>query len=551
MRSFITCDALGYLEPRAWMSVFHYPQHNYPAILNFYGCTLRKETYSCVFRFAMLGFIPSPGNVRILRSLILPCTCSRCSHHSQIVRVYSYTLGRKHTAHNLACARSYTFLHSSHPPDSHASDLVTHQSATSSKEKREEPENKRRGVCHERSKRWDLTVGIEVHAELATTTKLFSTASTDLTSASNVNTSVFDTASPGAQPRLQREALLPALRAALTLNCEIQAQSGWDRKHYFWWDQPQGYQITQYYSPFAKNGRLTLHPWDDFDPEDTVNGRGELNIGIKQIQMEQDTAKTLLQPPDTYLLDFNRAGLPLVEIITRPEIKSPKTAAAVVRKIQGMLQSVGANSVGMEMGGLRADVNVSVRKKDAIAQVEGLTYGGVTGLGQRTEIKNLSSFKAVEDAIVAERDRQIDVLESGAKVEGETRRWTLGATTTHRLRGKEGEVDYRYMPDPDLAPLHIGDSLVQYLSTTMPRTQDEWVKELINTTSNEPHRLSVEDAKVLANLDDGERLEFYLDTLKILEEELGQDKRIGYNQEVSLGQLVCNWYVETKSFLFI
>lgn len=179
-------------------------------------------------------------------------------------------------------------------------------------------------------------------------------------------------------------------------------------------------------------------------------------VGLKQIQLEQDTAKTIHQAPSTSLLDFNRVSHPLIEIITLPQIHHPRTAAACVKKIQSILQAVSAVTTGMEMGGLRADVNVSVRSKEAQDDcLESYAYGGIKGLGQRTEIKNLSSFKAVEDAIIAERDRQIRVLEAGGKVEGETRGWSLGSTETTRLRGKEGEVDYRYMPDPDLPPLII------------------------------------------------------------------------------------------------
>ena len=171
--------------------------------------------------------------------------------------------------------------------------------------------------------------------------------------------------------------------------------------------------------------------------------------------MEQDTAKSVQRPPDTVLLDFNRVGHPLIEIITLPEIHHPKTAAACVRKIQHILQAVSSVHNGMEMGGLRADVNVSVRSKEAAPGQH--SYHGISGLGQRTEIKNLSSFKAVEDAIIAERNRQITVLEAGGKIEGETRGWTIGSEETRRLRGKEGEIDYRYMPEPDLPPVLIGN----------------------------------------------------------------------------------------------
>lgn len=172
--------------------------------------------------------------------------------------------------------------------------------------------------------------------------------------------------------------------------------------------------------------------------------------------MEQDTAKTVHQPPSTHLLDFNRVSHPLIEIITLPVIHNPTVAAACVRKIQTILKTVNAVTAGMEMGGLRADVNVSVRRRDGQPGGQEHSYHGVTGLGQRTEIKNLPNIKAVEDAIIAERDRQIDLLGSGGVVEGETRGWTVGSKSTKRLRGKEGEIDYRYMPDPDIAPVVVG-----------------------------------------------------------------------------------------------
>lgn len=266
---------------------------------------------------------------------------------------------------------------------------------------------------------------------------------------------------------LQKATLLPALRAALALNCQIQRISKFDRKHYFYHDQPAGYQITQYYGttsparrkvllmlmllePFARNGSITLDKHDGIAPEDYPS----VEIGIQQIQLEQDTAKTVQQPPFATLLDFNRVGQPLIEIITLPQLHHPQTASACVRKIQQVLQAVNSVTTGMEMGGLRADVNVSVRRKNAGGGPH--AYFGTTGLGQRTEIKNLSSLKAVEDAVIAERDRQIEVLESGGKIEGETRGWILRGTETKKLRGKEGEVDYRYMPDPDLPPLILG-----------------------------------------------------------------------------------------------
>ncbi|KAL8692795.1 MAG: hypothetical protein Q9224_003889 [Gallowayella concinna] len=279
---------------------------------------------------------------------------------------------------------------------------------------------------------WELTVGLEIHAQLNTEHKLFSSVFQELSMATSK-----------ADVEFQRGTLLPAIRAALALGCQIQNRSQFDRKHYFYADQPAGYQITQYYQPFATGGRIALHDHDGIAPEDSP----AVEIGIQQVQMEQDTAKTVLQPPSEAMLDFNRVSHPLIEIITLPQIHQPQTAAACVRKIQTLLQAVNAVTTGMELGGLRADVNVSVRRTDQ----------GQVVLGQRTEIKNLSSIKAVEDAIVAERNRQISVLEAGGFITSETRGWTLGTTDTVKLRGKEGEVDYRYMPDPDLGPLLINE----------------------------------------------------------------------------------------------
>ncbi|KAJ9624084.1 hypothetical protein H2203_005532 [Taxawa tesnikishii (nom. ined.)] len=343
---------------------------------------------------------------------------------------------------------------------------------------------------------WKLTVGIEVHAELNTTHKLFSTAATSTDADPNTHVALFDAALPGAQPQFQHATLIPALRAALAMNCDIQNRSSWDRKHYFYQDQPNGYQITQYYEPFARNGTLTLTLHDGIDPSDvsstsSTHVEPSITIGIKQIQMEQDTAKTSTQPPSTSLLDFNRVSHPLIEIITLPQIHSPATAAACVRKIQSLLRSVDACVAGMEAGGLRADVNVSVR------------------LGTRTEIKNLSSLKAVEDAVAAERDRQIRVLEAG-------------------------EVDYRYMPDPDLPDVVIGEELVQYVRERLPELPDRTVERVV-----EDFGVSMKDAKTLVLLDDGERLEYCASTIALVTQSLGPEAQGLQREKVT--KLVANW----------
>ncbi len=379
------------------------------------------------------------------------------------------------------------------------------------------------------SKDWELTVGIEIHAELNTAGKLFSSApgaSADQSDQPNSNVAPFDAALPGSQPQFQIATLLPALRAAIALGCSVQRKSGWDRKHYFHWDQPNGYQITQYYTPFARDGQLELGPEDGI-PLSDLAGSKSLAIGIKQIQMEQDTAKTMHVPPSAYHIDLNRTGHPLIEIITLPQIHSPQTAAAVVRKIQAILKGVDACITGMELGGLRADVNVSVKRRGTSGSS---SYSCVSGLGQRTEIKNLSSLAAIESAIVAERDRQIAVIEAGGVVEGETRGWTLGATETTRLRGKEGEVDYRYMPDADLPPLLIGNDLVAHLNETLPELPDA-----IATRAQREYGMSAKDAKTIAILDDGDRLDFLEETVRFLMSKLPT------HDKSKLGKLVGNW----------
>ncbi|KAI9813689.1 MAG: hypothetical protein M1832_006117 [Thelocarpon impressellum] len=382
--------------------------------------------------------------------------------------------------------------------------------------------------------KWELTVGIEIHAQLNTERKLFSYATASIHDEPNSHVSVFDAALPGTQPAFQREALVPALRAAFALDCRVERTSQFDRKHYFYRDQPAGYQITQYYHPLARDGQLELLAHDGIAPED-----GErVTIGIKQVQLEQDTAKTLQQPPSTHLLDLNRVSLPLIEIITLPHIHHPSTAAACVRKIQSTLKAVGACVLGMEVGGMRADVNVSVRRRTPAPGDEAFHhYHDVTGLGQRTEIKNLSSFKAVEDAIKAERVRQIRVLEAGGVVEGETRGWTLGGVETKKLRSKEGEVDYRYMPDPDLAPVILGEGLLDHISKTLPMLPDQQLQVL--TTSPE-FNLTAKDAKTLMALDDGERLDYYRDVVVAVQEEL-QPSPDGGVSDATIGRITGNW----------
>lgn len=267
-------------------------------------------------------------------------------------------------------------------------------------------------------------------------------------------------------------------------------ESRFDRKHYFYWDQPAGYQLTQFHAPLATDGHLLLFPHDGLthahnDSDDCVR------IDIQQIQLEQDTGKTLASPPNS-LVDLNRVGSPLVEIITRP-FDCPDAAfpAIVMRKIQSALKAVDACTIGMEWGGLRADVNVSVRRRRPTTTDEG--DGGLPRYGQRCEIKNVASLKAVQEAVESEARRQIALLEAGETVQGETRGWDADKGVTRRLRGKEGEVDYRFMPDPDLPPVRVSKALLDKVKQTIPLLPDQLLVQLTGA----PHHLKETDAKTL------------------------------------------------------
>lgn len=367
------------------------------------------------------------------------------------------------------------------------------------------------GLKERRLARWQLTVGIEIHAQLNSAHKLFSPASTAYSETPNTTIDPFDLAVPGSQPVLQLQPIIPAVRAALALGCTVQPRSSFDRKHYFYHDQPAGYQITQYYSPFARDGRITLTARDGLsqDEESVV-------VGIKQIQLEQDTARTQDQDAETSLIDYNRSGCALIEIISLPHIHSAAAAAAYVRKVQGILYAVDAVTTGMELGGLRADVNVSVRRREPAAnkfeEHAVHEYAGVQGLGQRTEIKNLSSPSAVASAVAAEYDRQTASLEANVPVLGETRGWSLSSpNTTRRLRGKEGEVDYRYMPDPDVPPLRISSEVVTYLKNTLPPLPED-----LQCMLEQQYHLSVADTEAMLSLDDGTRLLYYQEVVALL-----------------------------------
>lgn len=299
----------------------------------------------------------------------------------------------------------------------------------------------------------------------------------------NTHISPLDVSLPGTLPVFNPAVLLPALRAAIALNCTPAEVSRFDRKHYFYWDQPAGYQLTQFYAPLALDGWIILFSHDGVpqlegcdEPDDGIR------IGILQIQLEQDTGKTIVSSPNS-MIDLDRVGSPLIEIITHPfDCPDLTFPGLVMKKIQASLKAVDACVIGMEWGGLRADVNVSVRLTE-----------GPDVFGQRCEIKNVSSIKAVHAAVKSETNRQIRILEDGGVVKGETRGWDAEKGVTRRLRGKEGEVDYRFMPDPDLPPVFVNRDLLVTLKNSMPPVPDKILSKL----RADPYNLQVKDAQTL------------------------------------------------------
>ncbi|TRM67837.1 GatB/GatE catalytic domain-containing protein [Schizophyllum amplum] len=291
---------------------------------------------------------------------------------------------------------------------------------------------------------WQAVIGIETHAQLKSKHKLFSEARTsDLGDTPNTHCVPFDAAFPGTLPRLNQACVDLALRAALALKCEVNPRSSFDRKHYFYSDLPSGYQITQHYAPFARNGMLLL---DD------------CHVRITQMQLEQDTAKSTFVPRlGKSYIDLNRAGTGLIEIVTEPDMSSPEEAGQYVRALQSVLRTVGASDGNMEMGSLRCDVNVSVNRADMPA-----------GSGTRCEVKNVNGVKFIMAAIRHEIARQKALLDSGVAVEQQTRGFDPNTFETYALRSKEDAQDYRYMPDPNLGVLRIGEDRLERLRATQP-----------------------------------------------------------------------------------
>jgi len=297
---------------------------------------------------------------------------------------------------------------------------------------------------------WEIVVGMEIHAQVISMAKLFSGASTAFGAEPNSHVSFIDAGFPGMLPVINEECVRQAVRTGLALNARINTFSRFDRKNYFYPDLPQGYQISQYAHPIVGEGEVLL---------DMGEGRTK-SVGIERVHLEQDAGKSMHdQHPGYTLIDLNRSGVALMEIVSKPDIRSPEEAGAFLRKLRALLRYIGACDGNMEQGSMRADVNVSVRKPGA-------------PFGTRCEIKNVNSVRFVMQAIEYEAQRQVDLIEGGGRVDQETRLFDPNKGETRSMRSKEEAHDYRYFPDPDLLPLEFDDAFIDAARASLPELPD-------------------------------------------------------------------------------
>jgi aspartyl-tRNA(Asn)/glutamyl-tRNA(Gln) amidotransferase subunit B len=318
---------------------------------------------------------------------------------------------------------------------------------------------------------WEVVIGLEVHAQVTSEAKLFSGASTEFGGAPNSHVSLVDAAMPGMLPVINAECVRQAVRTGLGLKAKINPKSVFDRKNYFYPDLPQGYQISQYKQPIVGEGEVSV----DMPDGETVR------VGIERLHLEQDAGKLLHdQNPSMSFVDLNRAGVALMEIVSKPDLRSADEAKAYVAKLRAILRYLGTCDGDMEKGNLRADVNVSVRK------------AGEQKYGTRCEIKNVNSIRFIGQAVEHEAWRQIGVIEDGGTIEQETRLFDPDKGETRSMRSKEEAHDYRYFPDPDLLPLELAPSLVEDLRSNLPELPDEKKSRFVHD-----YALSAYDADVL------------------------------------------------------
>jgi len=324
---------------------------------------------------------------------------------------------------------------------------------------------------------WEVVIGLEVHAQVTSNAKLFSGASTEFGAEPNTQVSLVDAAMPGMLPVPNGECLRQAVRTGMALEAKINPWSRFDRKNYFYADLPQGYQISQLYHPIVGEGEIEIL----VDEKDEGSAK---RIGVERIHLEQDAGKLMHdQHPSFSYVDLNRSGVALMEIVSKPDMRSPDEAGAYVRKLRAILRYVGSCDGNMEQGSMRADVNVSVRRP-----------GGE--LGTRTETKNVNSVRFIMAAIEHEASRQVDVLEGGGSIVQETRLWDPDKAETRSLRSKEEAHDYRYFPDPDLLPVELSDDFLANCRASLPELPDAKRRRYEQALGLTPYNASVLTADV-------------------------------------------------------
>ena len=318
-------------------------------------------------------------------------------------------------------------------------------------------------------KEYEVIIGLEVHAQVLSESKLFSSSPTKFGSEPNTQVSLVDAAFPGMLPVINEFCIKQAIKTGIGLNAKINNKSIFDRKNYFYADLPQGYQISQYKNPIVGEGSVTLDMPD-----------GEKMIGIERLHLEQDAGKSIhdIDPQNT-LVDLNRSGVALMEIVSKPDLRSLDEVNAYIKKLRSIMRYLGTCDGNMQEGSLRADVNVSVRKK------------GETELGTRCEIKNVNSIKFMQMAIDYEANRQVDILEEGGSIDQETRLFDTKKNETRSMRTKEDAHDYRYFPDPDLLPLELNDDFINEIKKEIPELPDEKKKRYIEKFNLSPYEANI------------------------------------------------------------
>jgi len=316
---------------------------------------------------------------------------------------------------------------------------------------------------------WEVIIGLEVHAQVTSKSKLFSSSSTKFGEKPNTQVSLVDSAFPGMLPVINKFCIEQAVKTGLGLNAKINLRSIFDRKNYFYADLPAGYQISQYKNPIVGEGSVTLDmPY------------GTKKVGIERLHLEQDAGKSIHDlSPDNTFVDLNRSGVALMEIVSKPDLRSPDEVNSYVKKLRTIMRYLGTCDGNMQEGSLRADVNVSVRKQ------------GEKKFGTRCEIKNVNSIKFMEMAIESEAKRQVELLESGKKIIQETRLFDTKKNETRSMRSKEDAHDYRYFPDPDLLPLEVSDDFIENLKSEIPELPDEKKKRFIEKFKLSPYEANI------------------------------------------------------------